>query len=103
LGVSICFIKSSVKVSSKSSVYSIEDMVNQILRLLDKAKNSGQLIKHTYTDEFWETALEAIKLDRVFVFDIVIEKKPLFPNWKEKKKNKKVVEKAVYEDILHHF
>ena len=35
-------------------------------------------MKHVYTDEWWETRLQDIKLYRIFVFDIVIMKKPLF-------------------------
>jgi formylmethanofuran dehydrogenase subunit A len=60
-------------------------------------------MKHAYTDESWETALQDIKLYRIFVFDIVMMKKPLFPNWKEKKKNEEKKEKEIYKDLKDHF
>lgn len=103
LWVSICLIPSGVKIPPKMIVYSIEDMLNQILRVLEMAKDSWQLMKHAYSDESWETALQDIKLDRIFVFDIVMMKKPLFPNRKRRKKAEKDKEKALYKDLNHHF
>ncbi len=105
LGVSICFIPSWVKVPPKQRVYSIEDILNQILRIAILAKDSGQLMKHAYTDEWWETRLQDIKLSRIFVFDIVIMKKKLFEwlddNTKQKKEQKKEQEKVLFVDLEH--
>jgi hypothetical protein len=60
-------------------------------------------MKHAYSYESWETALQDIKLDRIFVFDIVMMKKPLFPNRKRRKKAEKDKEKALYKDLNNHF
>lgn len=100
--VNICFIPSWVKVPPKDRVYSIEDILNQLLRILTLLKDSGQLTKHAYTDEFWETRLQDIKLSRIFVFDIVILKKKLFPEkytHKEDKEKEIEKEKQEYKDI----
>ena len=69
-------------------------MLDQMLLVLQKLKDSWQLAKSVYADEAMETQLFKIKLWRIFVFDFVLVKKPLFPNWKSKKKAKKEEKKA---------
>jgi hypothetical protein len=87
VGVNICLIPSGIKVPPKDRVFSIEDILNQLLRILALLKDSGQLQKNAYADEFWETRLQDIKLYRIFVFDIVVMKKRLFSEEYTKKEN----------------
>ncbi len=96
----LCLIPTTSKpISSSKKVYSIEDIISEIRNVILKLKESGALIKHKYTHEFWETALQDIKLYRIFIFDIVIQVKPLFPNFSSFIANKKDENKGNKERI----
>lgn len=60
------------------SVFSLEGVVGELVKVLNNLRYSGELIKHTETKELLETSLQDVKISKLFAFDFVLAIKPLF-------------------------
>ncbi len=96
----ICFVPPEKRpIVWSKKVYSIEDIISEIKNVIFDLKQSWALIKHKMTDEFWEISLQDIKFSRIFIFDFVVQVKPLFQSFKWYLETQAEKDEIEYEDI----
>lgn len=80
--IKFCLQKSNKKpVVDWKMVFSVEEMLDEMINILVNMKENWALMKHKMSDEFWEIWLQDIRFSDIFIFDFVILFKPIYDSY----------------------